>query len=210
MGNQPFWQRPRVPDVSTQRIDRMTNALMWLRRSENSFVVFGDSDRADRYVQFAIDVDGVEEIARAAVVAVPTPMLVAAGIGDPAVNMGFAVPIVSAPVPWASGSGYFSEPDHEPLLMEVSSGLWPRSSPRGLADDETVVSKLAALGLRLGGGRHTCMNFCRDGITEPSDILASLTEDILVDIVHARPGYRLTINRGHFSARDEPAPADAQ
>lgn len=209
MGNQPFWQRPRVPDVSTQRIDRMTSALMWLRRSENSFLVFGDSDRADRYVQFAIDVEGAEEIACAATLAVPIPMLVAAGIGGPAVNMGFPLPIAAAPFPWAGG-GSFSEADHEPLLMEVGSGLWPGSSSRGLADDETVVAKLDAFGLRLGGGRHTCLNFCRDGITEPSDILASLTEDILVDIVHARPGYRLTINRGHFSARDDPALADAQ
>jgi hypothetical protein len=82
--------------------------------------------------------------------------------------------------------------------MEVGSGLWPKSSAHGLAADDTVVAKLAAMGLHLGGGRHTCMNFCRDDVTEPSDILAALSEEIMVEIVHARATYRLTINRGHL------------
>lgn len=198
MDKQPFWQLPKVVGPSKQRIDRMTDALTWLRRSENSFVVFKDTERADRYVQFAVDADGSDETAAVATVAVPIPMLVTAGIGGPGDNIGSAVPIVAAPARWAGGGRYFGEPDHEPLLMEVSSGLWPGSSSRGLADDETVVARLAAHGLRLGGGRHTCLNFCRDGITEPSDILAALCEEIMVEVVHARPGYRLTIKRGNF------------
>jgi hypothetical protein len=63
MGHQPFWQLPKVVGPSKQRIDRMTDALTWLRRSENSFVVFEDTERADRYVQFAVDADGSDEIA---------------------------------------------------------------------------------------------------------------------------------------------------
>jgi hypothetical protein len=199
MGNQPFWQRPQLSYLSTQRVDRMTDALVWLRRSANSFVVFADSECADRYVQFAIDADGREAMASVATVAIPVPLLVAAGIGGPTRNIGSVVPLAEVSLPlWAASGGYLGEPDHEPLLMEVGSGLWPGSSSRGLADDETVVARLAGLGLRLGGGRHTCLNFCRDGITEPSDILAALTEEIMVDIVNARPSYRLTIKRGHF------------
>jgi hypothetical protein len=195
----PFWQLPKAVGPSQQRIDRMTEALVWLRRSENSFVIFGDSDRAERYVQFAVDATGSEKMASVATVAVAVPLLVAAGIASPDENIGSVVPVTADRPPWwAAGGGYFGEPDHEPLLMEVGSGLWPGSSSRGLADDETVVAKLAAHGLRLGGGRHTCLNFCRDGITEPRDILASLTEEIMVDIVHARPRYRLTIKRGNF------------
>jgi hypothetical protein len=198
MDNRPLWQPLRRSDGSTQRIDQMTAALLWLRRSENSFVVFGDADRADRYAQFAIDMGALEEDASLAAVSVPVPVLVAAAVGGPADNVGFAVSVVDGPPPWATGGGYFGEPDHEPLVMEVGSGLWPRSNPRGLADDETVVANLAALGLRLGGGRHTCLNFCRDGVTEPSDILAALCEEIMVEVVHARPTYPLIVKRGHF------------
>ncbi len=177
----------------------MTDALIWLRRSENSYVVFGDAECEDRYVQFKLDADGSDAMASLSAVFVPVLLLVAAGVGDPTENIGSAIPLGEGPLPWrAAGGGYFGEPDHEPLVMEVGSGLWPASSSRGLADDETVVAKLAALGLHLGGGSHTCLNFCRDGITEPSDILAALSEDILVDIVHAQPEYRLTIKRGHF------------
>jgi hypothetical protein len=199
MGHQPFWQQPGASELSLRRIDRMTDALIWLRRSENSYAVFGDAERADRYVQFALDADGSDAMASLTTISVPIPLLVAAGVGGPAEDIGSAIPLGDGPLPWwAAGGGYFGEPDHEPLLMEVGSGLWPGSSSRGLADDETVVAELAARGLRLGGGSHTCLNFCRDGITEPSDILATLSEDILVDIVHAQPGYRLTIKRGHF------------
>jgi hypothetical protein len=198
VANQPFWQLPKPVGPSAQRINRMTHALVWLRQSENSFVIFDDSARADRYVQFANDAGGPDERAAVATVAVPVPLLVAAGIGGPGTGIGPTVPIAAAPAPWPGRGGYFSEPDHEPLRMEVGSGLWPASSPRGLADDEAVVAKLAALGLHLGGGRHTCLNFCRDGITEPSDILASLADEIMVEIVHTGPRYRLVIKRGHF------------
>ena len=199
MDNQPFWQLLKAVGPSQRRIDRMTEALMWLRRSENGFVIFGDSDRAERYVQFAVDATGSDEMASVATVAVAVPLLVAAGFAAADDNIGSTVPVTADRSPWwAAGGGHFGEPDHEPLLMEVGSGLWPGSSSRGLADDETVVARLAGLGLRLGGGRHTCLNFCRDGITEPSDILASLADEIMVDIVRAGPAYRLAIKRGHF------------
>jgi len=199
MGNQPFWHLPQRAGPSQQRVARMTEGLTWLRGSGDSFVVFDDTDRAERYVQFAIDAEGAEKLASMAAVAVPVPVLVAAAIGRPSQSIGSAVPVAWIRPPWwTAGGGYFGEPDHAPLLMEVGSGLWPGSSSRGLADDETVVAKLAALGLHLGGGRHTCLNFCRDGITEPSDILASLADDIMVEILHARAGYRLAIKRGRF------------
>jgi hypothetical protein len=176
----------------------MTNALLRLRESENSFVIFGDAECADRYVQFATDASGSGDEGIVAARSLPIPVLVTASVGAPRQSPGFADPVVARAPQWASGSGYFGEPDHTALLMEVGSGLWPRSSARGLADDESVVARLAALGLHLGGGKHTCLNFCRYGVTEPSDILAALSDEIMVEIVHARPTYRLTIKNGHF------------
>jgi len=199
MDNQPFWQPPKAVGPSQQRIDRMTEALVWLRRSDNCYVIFGDSDRAERYVQFAVDAAGSEEMTSVATGAVAVPLLVAAGIASPDENIGAPVPVTADRSPWwSAGGGYFGEPDHEPLLMEVGSGLWSGSSSRGLADDAAVVARLAAHGLRLGGGRHTCLNFCRDGVTEPSDILAALCEEIMVEVVRARPTYPLIVKRGHF------------
>ena len=126
MGNQPFWQLPKAVGPSQQRIDRMTEALVWLRRSENSFVIFGDSDRTERYVQFAVDATGSEKMASLATVAVAVPLLVAAGIASPDENIGSVVPGTADRSPWwAAGGGYFGEPDHEPLLMEVGSPTDP-------------------------------------------------------------------------------------
>lgn len=198
MISEPFWQPLQSDDRSTRQIERMTGALIWLRQAENSFVVFADGARANRYVQFATDGYGSEEAAAAIAVPVAVPVLVAAAAGGCADHAGTVLSVAAGAPSWAEPGGYFGEPDHGRLLMEVGSGLWPRSSPRGLADDATVVAKLAALGLHLGGGRHTCRNFCRDGVTEPSDILGALSEEIMVEILHARPTYQLAIKRGHF------------
>ncbi len=198
MGNQPFWQRSTRDHRSARRIERMTAALLWLRRVERSYIIFGDTARPDRYVQFANDLDGSPFDAVATGVASPLPALVAAAVGGPGDQPGFIATTVPNTGAWVESGRYYGEPDHEALLMEVGSGDWPRSSRRGLADDETVVANLAALGLRLGGGRHVCRNFCRDNVTEPSDILATLSEESMVEIVHAQPGYRLTLTRGHF------------
>jgi len=64
--------------------------------------------------------------------------------------------------------------------MSRCSWKWARGSGEevllpGLGADETVVARLASIGLILGGGSHTCLNFCRDAVTEPSDVLAPLS-----------------------------------
>ena len=204
MGNSPFWLVSPDDPRSTRRVERMTSALVWLREVEGSFAVFGDVANSDRYVQFANSADGSASNEAQVAVAMLLPELVtaAAVTGEPTQHPGPMVhEVVGQPPQWIEG--YFGEPDHEPLLMEVGSALWPGSSSRGLAHDDTVVAKLSALGLHLGGGSHTCLNFCRDGVTEPSEILAALSEEIMVQIVGAGPGYRLAIKRGQFAARAE-------
>jgi hypothetical protein len=193
------WESSSRDERSKERIDRMTGALQWLRQSEDSYVVF-DCAGSNRYVQFAGDMGSGDEdaVEDAVAIHVPVPVHAAAATGGAGVDLGsIAHPVTHAP-PWAGRGAYFGEPDHKALTMEVASGLWPESSPRGLAGDDTVIAKLAALGLHLGGGRHSCRNFCRSGVTEPSDILAALSEDVMVDALHADPGYSLTIKRGHF------------
>jgi hypothetical protein len=197
MGQTPFWPAPLLGQAS-HRIDKMGSAIAWVRQFEHRFVVFSDPARSDRYVQFAND-SGGESIEAAVVTSVALPLVLASVDGGQ--RVGLLRPEWSSlfgdpdPRYWAPFAG---EPDHQALLMEVGSGDWPKASRKGLADDETVVSNLASYRLVIGGAGHDCRNFCRDRVTEPSDILAAVADEIMVDVLHARLDYRLTIKTGCF------------
>ena len=194
--------------TSRLRIERMTEAIGWVRSSEHSFVIF-EALGTERYVQFASRPSGAEEeLVGAAAMAVPQPLLVLAAAGARGGEPGIgSVELPCAPpAGWAAHGRWFGEPDHEPLIMEVGSGLWPDSNGPALAADDAAVARLAAIGLTLGGGDHACLNFCRFGVTEPSDILAALADEILVHIAHAAPSYRLRIKRGQFASPSSPSP----
>lgn len=197
MGQTPFWSASPLGQAS-HRIDEMTSGIAWVRQGEQRFAVFGDLARSDRYVQFANSSEG--KTAEAAVVtSVAAPLVLASVRGGSGV--GALVPA------WSSIFGdpdlrywapYAGEPDHQPLLMEVGSGDWQRGSRKGLADDQSVVTTLASYGLVVGGAGHDCHNFCRDRVTEPSDILATLADEIMVAVLHATPDYRLKLKTGCF------------
>jgi hypothetical protein len=203
MGQEHFWQ-VRPDDVASRRIDKMAAAIAWVRQDEDRYAVFGDTARADRYVQFAYGGGGTSaEATEATRVALPL-LLAVAGSGRS--DRGFTPDDVNSftEVGPRLSTPYAGEPDHEPLLMEVGSGDWPKSSRQGLADDESVVAGLAAYGLVIGGSGHECRNFCRDHVTEPSEILAAVSEEIIGQIVHAGPAYRLTVQRGRFNHKSSP------
>jgi hypothetical protein len=111
--------------TSKRRIERMTDAIGWVRNSEHSFVIF-EAVGTDRYVQFASRPSGAEEqLVDATAVAVPQTLLAlavaGAGGGEPGIG---SVELPSAPpTGWAAHGSWFGEADHEPLIMEVSSGL---------------------------------------------------------------------------------------
>ena len=203
MGQEHFWQA-RPDDEASRRIDKMTAAIAWVRQDEDRYAVLGDAARADRYVQFANGGGGTSaEATEATRIALPLVLAVA---GSDRSDRGFTPDDVNSftDVGPRFSTPYAGEPDHEPLLMEVGSGDWPKSSRKGLADDESVVAGLAAYGLVIGGSGHDCRNFCRDHVTEPSEILAALSEEIMVQIVHAGPAYRLTVQRGCFNPKTSP------
>jgi hypothetical protein len=197
MGQIPFWQA--MPTGGTQqRINQIAGAIEWVRQHEQRYAVFGDLARSDRYVQFANSSEGKTTEA-AVVTSVAEPLVLASvrggsGVGAlaPAWSSIFGDPDLHY---WAP---YAGEPDHQALLMEVGSGDWPKASREGLLNDESVVATLASYGLVIGGAGHDCRNFCRDRVTEPSDILAALTEEIMVNALHARLDYRLRIKTGCF------------
>ncbi len=198
MGHTSFWQA-RPDDEASRRIDKMAAAIAWVRQDEDRYAVLCDAARADRYVQFAHGGGGTSaEAALTTRAALPLGLAVA---GSGRSECGFTADDVrsfsdSAP---RFSTPYAGEPDHEPLLMEVGSGDWPKARRKGLADDESVVAGLAAYGLVIGGSGHECRNFCRDHVTEPSEILAALSEEIMSQIVHAGPAYRVTVHRGRFN-----------
>lgn len=174
----------------------MTFAVRWLRRCEHAYIVFNDATSGDRYVQFATDLTAAISVAAAATIAsAQTVVAAAARVDSRADTRDVAGPVRSG----LSRMPYYGEPDHEPLKMEVGSGLWRGSIPPAAAHDPVIVAALNALGLPLGGPHGTCRNFCRPNVTEPSDILADVCDHILAQVLGAGSRYRLVIKRGHFS-----------
>ncbi len=200
MEQEHFWQA-RPNDEVSRRVDKMAAAIAWVRQDEDRYAVFGDAARPDRYVQFARRGGGTSAGASLATrIALPLVLAVA---GSGRSDRGFIPDDANSfiEVGLRFSKPYAGEPDHEPLLMEVGSGDWPKSSRQGLADDESVVAGLAAYGLVIGGSGHDCRNFCRDHVTEPSEVLAALSDEIMGQIVHAGPAYRLTVQRGCFNRK---------
>jgi|HubBroStandDraft_6_1064221.scaffolds.fasta_scaffold00015_111 hypothetical protein len=197
MGQTPFWQAQLIGE-GRQRLHEMIGAIEWVRQHEQRYAVFGDLARADRYVQFANSSEG-KTTEPAVVTSVALPPVLASVRGGS--DVGALAPAWSSifgdhdPRYWAP---YAGEPDHQVLLMEVGSGNWPKASREGLADDESIVASLASYGLVIGGAGHDCRNFCRDRVTEPSDILAAVADEIMVTVLRARPDYRLTVKIGCF------------
>ena len=204
MDRRPYWQASSGDPQRSRRIERMTVALTRLRQIDDAYVIFEARSRPDRYIQFANRRGGSAADHAEISVAAPLPVLASAVPVGTSGRAPTLVPSDQEPR-WISVGPFYGEPDHEPLLMEVSSGLWPGSDPRSLAHDETVVAGFDAIGLRLGGGPHTCLNFCRGSLTEPSEILALLCEDILVEILRAEPTYELVVTQGRFSRTNQRA-----
>jgi hypothetical protein len=197
MGQTPFW--PALPvGEAQQRINKMTSAIAWVRQHEHRYAVFGDLARSDRYAQFA-NGSGGEATEAAVGTSVALPLVfasVSSGPGLGGIAPAWASPLADLDLRYTAP--YAGEPDHQALLMEVGSGDWPKASRKGLVDDESVVASLASYGLVIGGAGHDCRNFCRDRVTEPSEILAALADEILVEVLHAGADYRLRIKTGCF------------
>ena len=197
MRNQNRWQ-PSQGGTAARRVARMAGALQWLRTCEHAYVWFCDDVNNDRYVQFAISRrPGATQEA----VAVADSLAIVFGAGPRDARRTVQVtPQRGADIGQHRESlPYFGEPDHEPLLMEVGSGRWPGSRPPAPADDPVVVAALSDIGLPLGGSHGSCRNFCRHHVTEPSDILASVSDKILVRVLGAGSRYRLRIKCGHLA-----------
>ena len=191
MGQEHFWQ-VRPDDVASRRIDKMAAAIAWVRQDEDRYAVFGDTARADRYVQFAYGGGGTSaEATEATRVALPL-LLAVAGSGRS--DRGFTPDDVNSftEVGPRLSTPYAGEPDHEPLLMEVGSGDWPKSSRQGLADEagsesrsrsralEALPPDGSVLDIGCGGGRASLALVpfpgAVVGVDESADMLAAFAE----------------------------------
>ena len=200
MRNQKQWQ-PSGGGIAARRVALIADALQWLRACDHAFVCFCDEVNTDRYVQFAIN---QRQAATHEAVTVGDEVAIDSCAGPREAGRTLdGMPRLGADtgVRRHASLPYFGEPDHEPLLMEVGSGRWPGSRPPASGDDPVVVAALSDLGLPLGGGHGTCRNFCRHHVTEPSDILASVTDGILVRVLGAGSRYRLRIKSGQSPSK---------